>query len=107
MLAPRYQSHPYTMLPILKSLDQRLPEMLATLQQLVELESPSFDKAAVDRLGAHLQRDFERIGGRVTMDPQSTFGNHLLAEFDGDPRGGKPVLLLGHFDTVWDLGTLR
>jgi glutamate carboxypeptidase len=41
------------------------------------------------------------------MDPQSTFGNHLLAEFDGDPRGGKPVLLLGHFDTVWDIGTLR
>jgi glutamate carboxypeptidase len=39
------------------------------------------------------------------MHPQSAFGDHLLAEFDGD--SGNPVMLLGHFDTVYDLGTLQ
>ena len=35
--------------------------------------------------------------------PNETRGNHLVARFDGI---GQPVLLLGHFDTVWPVGTL-
>jgi glutamate carboxypeptidase len=90
-----------------RQLEHRQPQMLTTLQQLVELESPSFDKAAVDRLGAHLQREFAAIGGRITVDRQGKFGDHLLVEFDDGVPGNKPVMLLGHFDTVWDVGTLR
>jgi glutamate carboxypeptidase len=79
-------------------------EMLSLLRKMVEIESPSDDKAAVDRMGSFLAEAFERLGGQVTFYPQELAGNHLKADFAGS--SGKPVLLLGHFDTVWPLGTL-
>jgi glutamate carboxypeptidase len=84
-------------------------EMMSLLRKMVEIESPSDDKAAVDRMGAFLADVFERLGGEVTFYPQERAGNHLKAEFTGgasDRASGKPVLLLGHFDTVWPMGTL-
>lgn len=79
-------------------------EMLSLLQKMVEIESPSDDKAAVDRMGSFLAEAFETLGGQVTFYPQEVAGNHLKADFAGS--SGKPVLLLGHFDTVWPMGTL-
>ncbi len=84
---------------------QLQPEMLQTLQHLVETESPSDNKAAVDKLGSYLVEQFERQGGRVTVHRNEDCGNHLQVEFSGR-SGQKPVMLLGHFDTVWPLGTL-
>jgi glutamate carboxypeptidase len=83
----------------------RQAEMLSILKQAVELESPSDNKPAVDRCGQYLGAEFERLGARVTFDRQNDAGNHLKAEFPGR-SGVKPLLLLGHFDTVWPLGTL-
>ena len=88
---------------------QRQGEMLSLLKQMVEIESPSDNKAAVDRMGAFLAQVFERLGGKVTFYPQEEAGKHLKAEFPGGASGrasGKPALLLGHFDTVWPMGTL-
>lgn len=84
---------------------QHQGEMLQLLRHMVEIESPSDDKAAVDRMGAFLAQVFERLGGKVTFYPQQQAGNHLKAEFSGG-ASGKPALLLGHFDTVWSMGTL-
>jgi glutamate carboxypeptidase len=83
---------------------QHLPEMMSLLQRMVEIESPTDNKAAVDTMGAFLAQEFERIGGKVTFFSEKEAGNHLKAEFAGGP--GKPALLLGHFDTVWSMGTL-
>jgi glutamate carboxypeptidase len=88
---------------------QHESEMLSLLRKMVEIESPTDNKAAVDHMGAFLAEVFERLGGQVTFYPQEAAGNHLKAEFPGDGSGrasGKPVLLLGHFDTVWPMGTL-
>jgi glutamate carboxypeptidase len=71
----------------------------------VEIESPSDNKAALDRCGKYLRGEFEHLGAKVTLYPQSSAGDHLKAEFPG-PSSAKPVLLLGHFDTVWSMGTL-
>lgn len=79
--------------------------MVATLQKLVEMESPSSDKSAVDKLGAELRAQFERMGGRVTVHRQAHYGDHLQVDFPG--AAGSRALLLGHFDTVWDIGTLK
>lgn len=80
----------------------------STLRSITELESPSHDKASVDRCGAEIRRLFQELGGNATVTDQppseKRFGNHLRFDFSG--RSGKPVLLLGHFDTVWDIGTL-
>jgi glutamate carboxypeptidase len=77
--------------------------LLDTIESLVRLESPTSDKAAVDRCGAELAGRLAAIGGRVTRIDASTAGDHLRAEFGSGPR---QVLLLGHFDTVWDVGQL-
>src|SRR5882672_2247136 len=77
--------------------------LLETIESLVRLESPTTDKAAVDRCGAELTARLNAIGGRVTPLTRIDRGNHLLAEF-GCLKS--QVLLLGHFDTVWPVGQL-
>src|SRR5690242_2394104 len=97
-----------SILPLLQFCQEHLAEMLETLKRMVEIESPSDNKAAVDQAGQFLAQEFERLGGKVTFDPQTEYGDHLIAEFPGSDQGkpGKPVMLLGHFDTVWPMGTL-
>ena len=77
--------------------------LLETAETLVGLESPTTDKAAVDRCGSVLAARLAAIGGRVTRLPRPERGDHLLAEFG---CGTSQILLLGHFDTVWPVGQL-
>jgi glutamate carboxypeptidase len=94
--------------------------LLETTESLVRLESPTTDKAAVDRCGAELASRLEAIGGRVTRLTRPERGSHLLAEFPSTSLGAGPstslgtggrgisqILLLGHFDTVWPIGQLE
>jgi glutamate carboxypeptidase len=90
---------------LLDFMDEHQSAMLDLLRRMVEIESPSDDKNAVDKLGKFLGEEFFRLGGKVVFDPQAESGHHLRAEFSG--KAGKPVLLLGHFDTVWPMGTLK
>jgi glutamate carboxypeptidase len=78
--------------------------LLETIEALAALESPSDDKAALDRCGAQLADRLAAIGGRITRLPRTDRGDHLLAEFG---CGESQVLLLGHFDTVWPVGQLQ
>jgi glutamate carboxypeptidase len=82
-----------------------LTRFTSTLRSITEIESPSFDKAAVDRCGARIRELFQELGATATVHDQPKFGNHLRFDFAGVKRG-KPIMLLGHFDTVWDIGTL-
>jgi glutamate carboxypeptidase len=78
---------------------------LETLEALVRLESPSDDKAAVDRCGAELERRLGAMDARITGVRQSASGDHIRASFG---EGASPrVLALAHFDTVWPVGTLN
>lgn len=87
-------------------LSERQAEMVASLRDLVLHESPTHSKNECDALCAHLAQEFASLGGEVKIYKQRYAGNHLLVNFTG-PRRRKPILLLGHFDTVWDLGTLE
>ncbi|HEY0875765.1 MAG TPA: M20 family metallopeptidase [Vicinamibacterales bacterium] len=89
---------------VIEYFEARLEALRADVERLVRLESPSTDKAAVDRCGAAVAELLRDAGGEVSLVPQETRGDHVRAEFDGGP--GR-VLILGHFDTVWDLGTLE
>jgi glutamate carboxypeptidase len=80
--------------------------VLDTIQQIVEIESPSDVKAAVDRLNTVLASRFGELGGKVKVHRQEKFGNHLEINFAGANRTAKPVLLLGHTDTVYTIGTI-
>jgi glutamate carboxypeptidase len=85
--------------------EERKTGILDTIRQLVEIESPSDNKAALDRLGSLLAGRFEKLGGHAKFHRAESAGDHLQVDFDG-ARGSKPVLLLGHLDTVYPLGTL-
>jgi glutamate carboxypeptidase len=90
---------------VLAAAKSRLPKMIALVRRMVEQESPSFNKPAVDALGRMLAREFEQRGAKVKLHRAASFGDHLQADFAG-ARGGQPVMLLGHIDTVYDVGTL-
>lgn len=84
----------------------REAQMLSDLKALVEIESPSSNKAAIDHLAEFLGSRIEHYGGHSQIHLASGFGNHVQADFPG-VSNSKPVLIIGHIDTVWELGTLQ
>jgi glutamate carboxypeptidase len=84
--------------------------MVDTIRHLVEIESPSDSKSAVDLIAAFLAPKFEALGGRTQLHRSNDFGDSLQIDFGGTSRleavNRQPVLLLGHYDTVYPLGTL-
>lgn len=78
-------------------------EMVAHLARIVEMESPTTAKPALDRLAAALAEDARGFGADVTVLPRQEAGDIVCARW-GAGAGG--ALLLCHMDTVWDLGTL-
>ncbi len=81
--------------------------ILSLTKDLVEVESPSHDKAAVDRCVDLVEDLCKGIGGRARRHKRKEFGDLLEVRFGRGGRGAKPVMMLGHLDTVWELGTLR
>jgi len=91
----------------LRYFEERQNEIVETIRELVEIESPSDNKPAVDRIVAVLAQKFEALGGRSRLHRSHDFGDSLQIDFDGlTSAKRKPVLLLGHYDTVYPLGTL-
>lgn len=88
---------------------RRKQDVLVDLaRKLVLAESPSDTKAAVDACGVLAVEHARSLGGRVRPHRQRDFGHVIEARFGPRRKSGpKPVLLLGHIDTVWPLGTLR
>jgi len=91
---------------------RKQPALLDLLRRLVQAESPSGDKAAVDACVALAAAHARALRGRVKLHRQRAFGDVLEARFgprSPKSRSGsaKPILLLGHLDTVWPLGTIE
>ena len=83
--------------------ERNLGYTVGLVERLAALESPSTDKLAVDRCGRVLAGLLRDAGADVDVLGQSARGDHLRARLHGR---GAPVLVLGHFDTVWPVGTL-
>jgi glutamate carboxypeptidase len=81
--------------------------MTSLLGRFVRAESPSFDKAAIDRLGRIVASEWKRRGATVTLLRQSERGNHIRVEWRPHAnRASAQILVLGHLDTVYDAGTI-
>jgi glutamate carboxypeptidase len=91
---------------IVQAVEARAAWMIHALRQMVEVESPSDDKAAVDRAVVLVAELAAGLGGRVKIHKQKQFGDVLELRFGPARSSRKPILLLGHLDTVWPLGTL-
>ena len=89
---------------LLHELEATLPEGVQLLEHLVNLESPSYDPALVNRLVEFLADVFGKLGGETTRIPEEERGDHMLIRFPGERD--TPIMLLGHTDTVWPEGVL-
>src|SRR5882762_1993331 len=81
--------------------------MMRLLGQFVREESPSFDKAAVDRFGRIVASEWKKRGAAVTLLRQRERGDLVRAGWR--PRGkgtSAQILVLGHLDTVYEIGTI-
>jgi len=79
--------------------------LVETIRELVEIESPSDNKLAGDRMGGLLASKFEALGGRARVHRAEDYADNVQINFPGGDNR-EPVLLLGHFDTVYPVGTL-
>jgi glutamate carboxypeptidase len=85
--------------------ETRAEEIVRSVRELVEIESPSDNKPAADKLAEALAEKFRSLGGTPRLHHPAQYGDHLQIDFAGNGKT-EPVLLLGHFDTVYPLGTL-
>jgi glutamate carboxypeptidase len=90
----------------LRYFEARQEALVRTIREFVEIESPSDNKNAADRMGGFLAGMFEALGGHARLHHAQDYGDNLQVNFPGREKL-KPVLLLGHFDTVYPLGTLQ
>ena len=85
-------------------LQEHSDSLFADLKLLVSAESPSTDKRAVDACGEVLREIMaQRLGASVEVVPREAYGDHLVFTVG---KGSKRTAILGHFDTVWDIGRL-
>src|ERR1700688_1888451 len=78
----------------------------STLQALVLTETPTEDRVAVNTAASQIEDIARTLGARVKRHKQKTFGDILELRFGPSRSARKPILLLGHLDTVWPTGTL-
>ncbi len=92
----------------LRDLEQRRDQIVETSRKFVEIESPSDHKPSADRMASVIASEFEALGGRVKLHRSADFGDSLQIDFDSESASpnSKPILLLGHYDTVYPLGAL-
>jgi glutamate carboxypeptidase len=80
--------------------------MRTNLEKLVRQESPSEDRQAVNAAMALTASWSEALSARIRRHKQTQFGDILELRFGRSRKEQKPILLLGHLDTVWPIGTL-
>jgi glutamate carboxypeptidase len=86
--------------------ESELDALVRCLRQAVEIESPSQTPAAIDRMANFFAQEFSKRDAKVQFLNHPTAGSAVVAEFWEGAHGTKPILLLGHLDTVWEIGTL-
>jgi len=91
----------------LEYLQGHYDEMLADLKSFVELESPSDHKPSCDKFAGFIADHVRAIGDpSVEISKRDGSGDHVIIRWPG-PRREPPILLVGHYDTVWRLGTIE
>ena len=99
---------PVAMRALLAGARRKEPALIKLIRKLVQAESPSDDKAAVDACVSLVVERAKKLGGRVKLHRQREYGDVLEVRFGPKSKTGAAgrTLLLGHLDTVWPMGTL-
>src|ERR1700693_5657873 len=105
---PRTHRSKNEMRKILRLLKSRKAQMVRMLGSFVRCESPSRDKRAVDRFGEIVPAEWRKRDAEVRVLAVAQLGNQVRAEIDlgSGPGTKQQIMILGHLDTVYPLGTL-
>ena len=82
---------------------QRQP-MIDLLRDVVNIDSGSYDKEGVDAVAARFERHFAEHGIESWREPHEVYGDALHAQVTKPGSNEKPILLMGHRDTVFPKG---
>src|SRR5579862_3812242 len=98
---------------ILGFLRGREAPMLRLLKRFVRCESPSDCKRAVDGFGRIVATEWRKRGAKVEYLRARQQGDHLRVTWPAKSSGAsqirgraRQILVLGHLDTVYELGTI-
>jgi glutamate carboxypeptidase len=83
-----------------------LPTFLDELRSLVSIDCGSYTKAGVDRVGAWIAERFDGLRADVRIHPHDALGDTVVGSWQGRSDTGARVLLIGHMDTVFEIGTV-
>jgi glutamate carboxypeptidase len=92
---------------LIDDVQQRRDDLLASLERIVRLESPSTDKAAVDKLVQYLRIECEQRGATIESHDQVDWGDLTVASWPGTGSESGQILVMTHIDTVWPVGTIE
>lgn len=89
------------LVPFFKNLEPRMIEWLCSF---INSDTPSGHKGVINEFVQRLARQLEECGAEIQLVHNADAGDHLLGRFLPSLQTGKPLLILGHTDTVWDIG---
>src|SRR5437763_2513088 len=90
---------------IIEHLGRQHQAMVTLLADLVNIDSGSYNKRGVDAVGDRLRAWLEAAGITCEIFPNEIFGDCMAARIPGTAGGNRPIVLMGHRDTVFPDGT--
>ncbi|GAC1434649.1 MAG: M20 family metallopeptidase [Ktedonobacteraceae bacterium] len=93
--------------PIVKRAEKIMTPYMNDLKAIVNIDSGTYTKAGIDRVGAYLADRFSDFGFSPAFDKQQDYGNNLVATLTGSALKGPRILLIGHIDTVFPSGEVE
>ncbi len=82
-------------------LSEQSSAMIVLLKDTVNTGSGSYDKTGVDAVGGVFERFLNGHGLITAREPHATFGDAIHIRLDDQPSNEKPIVLMGHRDTVF------
>ncbi len=84
-------------------LRQQQTRYIDELREVCAIDSDSHNKTGIDTTASYFAARMRGLGMDATIVKQQTWGNDLIGTLHGEGKGC--VLLLGHMDTVYPVGT--
>ncbi len=95
------------MVALLDYFVQRQRTILELIRELVEQETTSREEARLHQITQFVAARLQPFASELQIFPSPGYGSHLCARFAcGHASDAPQVLVIGHLDTVWPVGTL-
>lgn len=89
---------------VFRQIEKLNEQYVGVWEDICNIESPSYDKAGVDRVGNYFQELAKERNWKIEVFPQEKFGDVVCVTMNPDaPKA--PIALSGHMDTVHPVGS--